>query len=33
MYYTGIDFYSGEKIFVPKRSEVRKQKEIAQWYK
>ena len=33
MYYTGIDFYSGEKIYVPKRSEVRKQKEMAQWFR
>jgi len=33
MYYTGKDFDTGEPITVPKGSEIRKQKNLAQWYK
>ena len=32
IYYTGRDFNTGEKIYVPKGREVRLQKAIAQWF-
>ena len=32
MYYTGKDYETGEKIFVPKGREIRLQKALAQWY-
>jgi len=32
MYYTGYDFYSSEKIEVPKGREIRLQKAIVQWF-
>jgi len=32
MYYTGLDFDTGEPIYVPKGREIRLQKALAQWY-
>jgi len=32
MYYTGMDFETGEPIHIPKPGEVRKQKELILWH-
>ena len=32
MYYTGIDFTTGEKIYVPKGKDIREQKNLAMWW-
>lgn len=32
MYYTGQDFYTGEKIYVPKGRQIRLQKALVQWF-
>jgi uncharacterized radical SAM protein YgiQ len=32
MYYTGLDYQTGEKIYVPKGREIRLQKALAQWF-
>lgn len=33
MYYTGLDFYTGKPVYVPKGREIREQKELAMWWK